>query len=104
MIKINVIQANINRSRSALDLLLQQAKELRVGLLAISEPNNVPDVPNWFSSLDRSAAVFVDSSFIKLTSNTREVPFYGDFPETWHTSSTWKTIGHVYCYIGLKAV
>lgn len=66
MIKINVIQANINRSRPALDLLLQQAKELRVGLLAISEPNNVPDAPNWFSSLDRGAAVFVDSNLTKL--------------------------------------
>lgn len=61
-----VIQVNVNKSRPALDLLMQQAMEAKAGVLIISEINSVPDAPNWFSSIDCNAAIFVNNSFMRL--------------------------------------
>lgn len=61
-----VLQANVNRSKPSLDLLLHQAKEIGVGLLLISEPNYIPDSEGWFASKDGSATIFVDLSRVKL--------------------------------------
>lgn len=63
-----VIQANVNRSRPALDLLIHQTKEMCVGLLLVSEPNKVPDAPNWYTSQDCSAAIYIDGSRLKFRS------------------------------------
>lgn len=57
---IKILQANFNRSRQALDLLLQHTKEFGVGLLLISEPNFVPESRNWFVSRDGGAAIYCE--------------------------------------------
>lgn len=64
--QINIIQANVNRSRQALDLLLQHAKETNIGILLVSEPNHVPVAPNWFSSKDGSAAIYCDAKMARM--------------------------------------
>lgn len=44
------IQANLNRSREAQDLMLQHAVELDVDLCVVSELAGLPDTHQWFSS------------------------------------------------------
>jgi len=47
-----IVQINLNRQRRSNDLLLQFMRERRVSLAAISEPNSVPDDPEWMASMD----------------------------------------------------
>lgn len=63
---VRILQVNVNRSKPSLDLLLHQAKENDVGVLLISEPNYIPDSEGWFASEDGSAAIFVDTTRVKL--------------------------------------
>src|SRR5580765_385998 len=55
---INVIQCNLNRSRRAQDLLMQQVLEMRVGLCAISEPSYIPKTSGWMYSDNSLAAIY----------------------------------------------
>ncbi|XP_070162497.1 uncharacterized protein [Polyergus mexicanus] len=64
--RIDILQANINRSGPFLGLLVHQARESGVGLLLVSEPNYIPDTENWFASGDGSAAIFVDPSIVRM--------------------------------------
>lgn len=61
-----VLQANVNRSKPSLDLLIHQAKESGTGLLSVSEPNYVPNTNNWYTSEDKSAVIFTDPNYIKM--------------------------------------
>ncbi|XP_070159013.1 uncharacterized protein [Polyergus mexicanus] len=54
------LQANVNRGRPFLDLLINQAREMDAGILFVSEPNYIPNSDNWYENLDKGAAVFVD--------------------------------------------
>ncbi|KMQ87232.1 type-1 retrotransposable element r1dm, partial [Lasius niger] len=65
--KIKVFQANVNRSKPSLDLLIHQAKEFGTGLLLILEPNYVPDSANWFASQNNGAAIFVDTNLVRMS-------------------------------------
>lgn len=58
--EVRFLQANMNKSRPSLDLLIQYAREMDVGILLVSEPNAVPSSDNWFSSKDGNAAIFCD--------------------------------------------
>lgn len=49
--EVKVLQANVNRSKQSLDLLIHYAKETGTGLLLVSEPNFIPDSDNWFAAL-----------------------------------------------------
>lgn len=53
------IQANLNRSREAQDLLLQHATELRADLCVISEPARTPQSQQWFLSSNSLAAIYI---------------------------------------------
>lgn len=57
---IKFIQANVNKSKPSMDLLLHFSKECAADMLLISEPNYVPSTDNWYTSLDRKAAIFID--------------------------------------------
>lgn len=62
-----MLQANINKSRRSLDLLMHQAKELGVGMLLVTEPpNHVVHSDGWFVSQDNSATIHCNRNFIKL--------------------------------------
>lgn len=61
-----VLQANVNRSKPSLDLLIHQAKESGTGPLLVSEPNYVPNTNNWYTSEDKSAVIFADPNYIKM--------------------------------------
>ncbi|XP_018361299.1 PREDICTED: uncharacterized protein LOC108760024, partial [Trachymyrmex cornetzi] len=52
-------QINVNRSRPSQDMVARVSSELGVGLVAISEPNRIPDDGRWLSSTDNppSAAI-----------------------------------------------
>lgn len=63
---IKVLQANVNRSRPSLDLLVHSARESDTGLLLVSEPNYVPDSPGWYASNDCGAAIFVDLNKVRI--------------------------------------
>lgn len=56
------IQANLNRSREAQDLMLQHAVELGADLCAISEPARPPESHQWFLSLSGLAAIYLRDS------------------------------------------
>jgi len=64
--QLNFVQANLNRSKQALDLLLQYTKETNIGILLVSEPNYVPVAPSWFSSKDGSAAIYCDAKITRM--------------------------------------
>lgn len=65
---LKFIQANVNRSRPSLDLLINKARECDAGILLVSEPNHIPDSDNWFGSRDRGSAIFIDPSRVKYRS------------------------------------
>ena len=52
-------QINVNRSRPSQDLIARTCEEFDLGLVAVSEPNRVPDDERWLASTDTppSAAV-----------------------------------------------
>lgn len=64
--RIKMLQANVNRSKSSLDLLIHQARESGSGLLLVTEPNYIPNSETWFASRDGHAAIFVDLNLIRL--------------------------------------
>lgn len=61
-----MLQANINRSKPSLNLLINQSRELGAGILLVSEPNFIPTADNWFVSEDGSAAIFTDPSYTRM--------------------------------------
>lgn len=61
-----VLQANVNNSKSFLDLLIHHAKELGVSMLLVSEPNVIPGSNNWFASANGKAAIFCDLNLIRI--------------------------------------
>ncbi|CAL1682470.1 unnamed protein product [Lasius platythorax] len=63
---IKVLQANVNRSKRSLDLLIHQASERNAGIVLISEANGIPASNGWFVSGDGKAAIFCDPNQIKL--------------------------------------
>ncbi|KMQ84870.1 reverse transcriptase, partial [Lasius niger] len=65
MMRVKFLQANVNRSRPSLDLLIQHAKETDVGVLLVSEPYSVPGSDNWFASRDGLAAIYCDANFTR---------------------------------------
>ncbi|XP_070162499.1 uncharacterized protein [Polyergus mexicanus] len=69
---VKTLQANVNRSKPSLDLLVHQAKEMDIELLLVSEPNFIPDTDNWFMSDDRNAAIFVELSNVGMRLGLRE--------------------------------
>jgi len=52
-----IIQVNLNGKAVSTDLLLQNMRELRVSMAAISEPHSIPDDPGWVASTDQMAAI-----------------------------------------------
>lgn len=60
---LRCLQANVNKSKAALDLLLHYAKETKSEILIVSEPNYIPATSNWFSSKDGNAAIFIDPNY-----------------------------------------
>ena len=52
-------QINVNRSKPSQDLIARTCEEFDLGLVAVSEPNRVPDDERWLVSTDTppSAAV-----------------------------------------------
>ncbi|XP_072751966.1 uncharacterized protein [Anoplolepis gracilipes] len=54
---MRLLQCNINVNRGAQDLLNQHLMELRIGLCAVSKPAYIPDLPDWYSSVDRRSAI-----------------------------------------------
>lgn len=61
------IQANLNRSREAQDLMLQHAIELRINLCVVSEPARLPAIPQWYLSLnDLVAILMIGTRFLAL--------------------------------------
>lgn len=54
------IQANLNRSREAQDLMLQHAIELRASLCVVSEPARLPVTQQWYLSLNGLAAIYIN--------------------------------------------
>lgn len=62
------IQANLNRSRAAQDLMLQHVAEIGVDLCAISESARFPDSYRWYSSLNGLAAIYISDR--NMTPNT----------------------------------
>lgn len=56
------IQANLNRSREAQDLMLQHAVELGTDLCVISEPARPPDTHQWFLSSNCLAAIYINDN------------------------------------------
>lgn len=54
-----IIQANLNRSRAAQDLLLQVVAERGIGAALLSEPHSLPpSYPTWAGSTDGLAALY----------------------------------------------
>jgi len=51
------LQANINHSARAQDLLMQTLAEWNIGLAVVTEPYLVPDRTNWHESSDGSVAI-----------------------------------------------
>ena len=45
-------QINVNRSRPSQNLVSRMSEELGLGLVAIFEPNRVPDNDQWLASID----------------------------------------------------
>lgn len=64
---------NVNMSRPSLDLLIHHARETETGILLVSESNHVSATPNWFSSQDNKAAIFVDPYHAKLPCETARI-------------------------------
>lgn len=62
---LKLIQANVNRSRPSLDLLINKARECDASILLVSEPNHIPDSGNWYGSTVKSSAIFIDPLRIK---------------------------------------
>ena len=55
---MRIIQANLNHSRAAQDLLVHQGSELGSGVFVVSEPFSMPETDErWFSSVDGVAGV-----------------------------------------------
>ncbi|KMQ92251.1 reverse transcriptase [Lasius niger] len=46
--------------------MVHSARELGSGLLIVSEPNHIPDSPEWFASVDQGAAIFADVNTVRL--------------------------------------
>ncbi|XP_061704168.1 uncharacterized protein LOC133515612, partial [Cydia pomonella] len=57
-----ILQANLNRSAKAQDLLAQSLAEWQIGVGIIAEPYSVPPRDNWAGDLDRLAAIVTNSS------------------------------------------
>ena len=53
-----IIQANLNHSARAQDLLLQTMTEHDIGIAAVSEPYRVPENSNYVGDLTGTAAIF----------------------------------------------
>lgn len=56
---MRVLQANLHRSRTADSLLVQLTRERNVDLLLISEQYRDKDLPNWYSDLLGTAAIWI---------------------------------------------
>lgn len=59
---LEVLQANINHSARAQDLLIQHMVEWSVGLAAVGEPYYVPPVPNWAGDTEGLVAVVASTA------------------------------------------
>nr|XP_033337116.1 uncharacterized protein LOC117226650 [Megalopta genalis] len=53
-----IIQANLNHSARAQDLLVQYLAERGAGLAVVAEPYRVPDHPHWMGDSGGSAAIY----------------------------------------------
>ncbi|XP_076384326.1 uncharacterized protein LOC143262577 [Megalopta genalis] len=53
-----IIQANLNHSARAQDLLVQYLVEWGTGLAVVAEPYRVPDHPHWMGDTSGSAAIY----------------------------------------------
>lgn len=60
------IQANINHSRAAQDLLLQDVLQEDVRVALVSEPYLVPDSAAWVADLSKTAAIWWDCARCEL--------------------------------------
>lgn len=59
---VNCLQINLNRSRSAQDLLCQHILEMDIELCAVSEPSWPGNSLKWFGSADGNSLLFVRST------------------------------------------
>ncbi|XP_076248027.1 uncharacterized protein LOC143187674 [Calliopsis andreniformis] len=52
-----LLPANIMRSRRAQDLLVHTLREQKIGLAVVTEPYNIPDLPDWVGSRCSSVTI-----------------------------------------------
>lgn len=55
---VKCLQINLNKSRSAHDLLMHHILELNIDLCAVSEPSWIGNPQEWFSSIDGNSVIF----------------------------------------------
>lgn len=72
-IMINCLQINLNRSRSAQDLLMQHILELNIDLCAIMEPSWIGNSQEWFSSNDGNALIFAKTNLKSRITSRRSI-------------------------------
>lgn len=72
---INILQANLNRSRAAQALVKQTLHETKASIAIISEPNRVPDSDSgWYGSEDATCCIYLAPD-IDVTSSGQGVGF-----------------------------
>lgn len=55
---IRIFQANVNRSKPSLDLLMHQARENGAGVLLVTESNYIPDSHNWYVGKQKCGNIY----------------------------------------------
>jgi len=58
---MNLLQVNLNHHWAAQNLMVQNTARYNFDIVCVSEPVSVPRTPQWFSSTNGTAAIYVGS-------------------------------------------
>ena len=92
---VRLAQINVNRSKSSQDLIARDliCEEFNLGLVAVSEPNRVPDDDRWLASTDTPP-----SAAITWQWSRSRVPCSPRWSGMWFVVMNWGDMIVVSCY------